>query len=107
MAKDTIPTIVPQPESQIDVTISPTDALLADQGYTYNQAGVTYNQAGVMYGGLYQQNQDIIPVFFNDVASFVTPSISGIIDLGTHPAIPPGPNNQKIVGPGWFMYVSQ
>ncbi len=135
MAQDTIPSIVPQVESQINVTIEQsqtkladqgytynqagfsynqagvqyagaynlgaevipaislaaqivlsaiiekTQALLADQGYTYNQAGFTYNQAGVMYGGLYNINQDVAPAFFNDLASFVKPSISGIIDI--------------------------
>ena len=33
-----------------------TEALLNDQGYTYNQAGFSYNQAGVTYGGIYQHD---------------------------------------------------
>lgn len=42
------------------LSLGNTNAIVLDQGYTYNQSGFTYNQAGVDYGGVYQQ-QDIIP----------------------------------------------
>jgi hypothetical protein len=30
-----------------------TEKLVANQGYSYNEAGISYNQIGVQYGGLY------------------------------------------------------
>lgn len=105
MAKDPrIPIFVVNSEQQIDITIDQTQAQLADQGYTYNQPGFTYNQAGWQYGGIYNQNQDLAPVFFNDTASFISLSISGIVDIYKPP---PVPNNQKVVGIGWWMYIAQ
>lgn len=86
------------------VSASNTNSQLADQGYTYNEPGLTYNEAGVMYGGIYNQDQDIIPQFL--FASSPIPLIAGYIDIYTNNA-PPPPNNQKVVGPGWFLYVSQ
>lgn len=35
------------------------NALVYDQGITYNEAGLTYNELGVAYGGLY--GQDVVP----------------------------------------------
>lgn len=34
-------------------SIDQTDALVNDQGFTYNEAGKSYNEAGMTYGGLY------------------------------------------------------
>ena len=79
---DIVPTFILDTETSIELTIAPTQAQLADQGYTYNQAGMTYNQAGVMYGGVYNTNQDLSPVFANDTATLLTPSISSILDIG-------------------------
>lgn len=79
-----------------------TNALVANQGYAYNQAGFTYNQAGWMYGGVYNTNQDVIPTIAT--AKIITPSITAFGQpYTTHSPI----NNQKTVGPGWFMFVSQ
>lgn len=48
-----------------------TDAQLADQGNTFNQAGHTFNQAGDIFGGVYNRNQDIFPytLTFDDIGS--------------------------------------
>jgi hypothetical protein len=58
----TIPSFSVSNEGNITITIPDTQALLQDQGYTYNQAGFTYNQAGVQYGGVYNFNQDVLPM---------------------------------------------
>ena len=34
-------------------TIEHTEKLVANQGFTYNEAGKSYNEAGMTYGGLY------------------------------------------------------
>jgi hypothetical protein len=40
----------PKPKFQ---SMEPTEKLLADQGYTFNEAGQSFNEAGVMFGGIY------------------------------------------------------
>lgn len=40
--------------------IQRTNKLLADQGFTYNEAGKTYNEIGMQYAGIY--GQDIIQI---------------------------------------------
>lgn len=82
------PTFVVSSEQQINITIEKTQAQLADQGFTYNQPGFTYNQPGWQYGGVYNQNQDLSPIFTNDTATLLTPVISSIINVDTHPIIP-------------------
>lgn len=100
MAQDITPSFVANLENNIELTISSTEAVVTDQGYTYNQALFTYNQAGVMYGGISMNNQDIRPVFINTVANLINPTISSIIDTG-------GKTHYRFsVGPGWFMYVT-
>jgi hypothetical protein len=84
------------------LSLGRTKARLLDQGYTYNQATFTYNQAGVDYGGLNNVNQDVVPTF--SMIDTRAPSISGYTDIYTVVA---NPNNQKTVGVGWWMYVSQ
>lgn len=101
----TIPSFIINVEQRIDLTIAPTNAQVADQGYTYDQAGFTYDQAGVQYGGVYQVNQDVAPIFFNDSATLLSPSISSIIDIGIQQGTIT-PNTNHSVGPGWFMYVT-
>lgn len=81
--------------AQPTVTIHATNAKVNEQGVTYNQAGYTYNQAGWAYGGAYNLSYDDF-----------TPSITGFEDAYTNSA-PQPPNNQRPVGVGWFMYVSQ
>ncbi len=61
------------------VYIKNTQAKLADQGYTYNQAGFTYNQVGVTYGGAYNLEGDIVAAI--SFAETVIPVLIGI-DLG-------------------------
>lgn len=34
-------------------TIETTEQLLADQGYSFDQAGHSFNEAGVQFGGIY------------------------------------------------------
>lgn len=65
--------------NSIHIVIPVTQAQLEDQGYTYNQAGFSYNQPGVMYGGIYNQNQDVIPLL--SMASLIIPSIAGFTDI--------------------------
>jgi hypothetical protein len=104
MAKDTtIPSfLIPQDGVVMNFSVTGTDALIEDQGYTYNQAGFTYNQTGVAYGGVYNTNEDILPMTLS--AQAIEP-----MNLFAHDiySLPPVPNNQRTVGPGWFMYVSQ
>lgn len=100
MAKDpTVPTLSLSIENKIDLVIPKTQALLQNQGYTYNQATFTYNQAGVSYGGIYNFNQDLLPLSlsFNTEA----PHISGIIDTGAVTGYGP-----VSVGPGFFLYIT-
>ena len=75
------------------LAITATQALLEDQGYTYNQAGFTYNQAGVAYGGVYNTDQDNIPMdmLFSDIyTQYILPPL----------------NNDQSIGPGWFMFIT-
>lgn len=75
-----------------------TQAQVKDQGYTYNQAGFSYNQIGVMYGGIYNQNQDIIPIV--SLAEQIVPSIYKYADIykqgGT--ITPPPGNSGMLMG---------
>ncbi len=48
--------------AEIDISIPNTQAILEDQSYSYNQANFSYNQASVFYGGIYNFNQDIVPL---------------------------------------------
>jgi hypothetical protein len=66
---------------QITPTLSGSDTqgLVADQGYTFNQAGQTFNEVGVMFGGLYQNQLDF-PVFTTIAPLADTPRISGNAD---------------------------
>jgi len=92
-------------EQQIHMTIELTQAQVTNQGYTYNQPGFTYNQPGVMYGGIYNVNQDVAPIFRNDTASLLIPSISSIINVDSHPVIPATDRNSLVpVGlPFYFL----
>ena len=104
--KDTaIPVFSINKENKITIKISLTDAQLADQGYTFNEAGQTFNEAGVEFGGVYYRNQDVVPMVFTSQLQY--PKYMRIYDIYTHPAIPPGPNNQIVVGCGWFLYIAQ
>lgn len=102
--KNDIPSFTLNPETKITLQIPQTQAQIADQGYTYNQAGITYNQAGVLYGGAYLANQDISPKFFNDIATLPNPSISSIIDIKGGTVTPPPASSKN--GPGFLMYVN-
>lgn len=62
--------LVLQDTTQIHITISDTDAIVKDQGDVYNQASFTYNQVGVDYGGVYNVNQDVIPLFVDFESDF-------------------------------------
>ncbi len=73
-----------------------TDALVENQGYTYNQAGFTYNQVGVMYGGVYNTNQDIVPLV--SLAETIMPMIAGYSDI-YQPFIP-DPDKGMLIAPG-------
>jgi hypothetical protein len=74
-----------------------TNANIADQGYTYNEAGLTYNQIGVMYGGIY--DHDIYPLI--SMARLQKPmNIIGINFDSTviPPTPPPGGNSGYLIG---------
>ena len=73
-----------------------TDALVEEQGYTYNQPGMTYNQAGVMYGGVYNYGEDVIPAI--SLATSPVPSISGYADI--YSPFVPDPDKGMLIGPG-------
>ena len=74
----------------LDIILSNTQAKVLDQGYTYNQATFTYNHVLVDYGGLYNQNDDILPLTLT------------FTDTYTKKSTPSSNKN----GPGWFMFVN-
>lgn len=116
--------------------ITDTQAQTHETGITYNEAGYTYNDSRLTYGGLTAQDQDVYPLLstavnssplvlttprealslsieeqendafplFTDI-SLTLPRIARILDIGS--SIPPVPNNQVVVGPGWFMLIAQ
>src|SRR6266702_2922484 len=88
MADYSVPSFVLDKEIQVHLTIPPTEAILTDQGYTYNQAGLTYNQAGIQYGGVTNNNEDLMPVFA--ILSEI-PHLEGIYDQYTPISSPPPP----------------
>ncbi len=94
-----VPKFAQSPTDQVitDIVAESTQAQIADQGYTYNQSGFTYNQAGWMYGGIYNQNQDVAPVFADNTAYLINPSISGIVDIYS-PFVPPAANHGMLIG---------
>lgn len=59
------------------MTVQKTNALIANQGYTYNESGLTYNEIGVQYGGIY--NYDIVPIIAT--ATNTQPKINSITDM--------------------------
>lgn len=86
MMDSSIPTFSVSTEGNITITIPSTQAQLANQGYTYNQAGQTYNQAGVQYGGVYNYNQDVLPLF--SIAKADQPSLNILSDYLTLTSLP-------------------
>jgi hypothetical protein len=104
MSRDTsIPSfLIPQDGASLSFTISGTDAQLANQGYTYNQAGLTYNQLGVMYGGIYNTDEDIIPLLL--AAKDQVPTMMMFSDI-YKPYVPPP--KAVPLGPGFFLYITQ
>ncbi len=91
--------LIPQDGPLINLSITGTDALVEDQGYTYNQAGFTYNQAGVRYGGIYNTNEDIIPMMLS--TSFITPHMSIFEDITGSSGV-----QGYSTGPGFFMLIT-
>lgn len=102
MRDTAIPSFVLKRTTPFNLLASRTDAQLSDQGYTFNQAGITFNDAGVTFGGIYNRAEDILSMVFS--AQVVQPMNVFFSDI-YH--LPPVPNNQKVVGPGWFLYVGQ
>lgn len=81
-----------------------TQAQVAEQGYTYDNAGITYDQALVMYGGLYKTNQDVVPLV--SLAETIYPTIYGYSDVYT-PVTPPSKGNEMLIGPGFpYQYIT-
>ena len=87
--------LIPQDSVSINITISGTDAVVEDQGITYNQAGMTYNQAGIMYGGVYNTDEDIVPLDLT--FSQTIPVNMSFSDLYT-PYVPVAPNHGMLIG---------
>ena len=81
MRDSAIPSFSVNNEGNITITIPTTQAQLADQSYTYNQAGLTYNQIGVQYSGIYNTNQDVLPML--SVAKLEQPSLQVLTELMT------------------------
>lgn len=82
-----------------------TQAQLEEQGYTYNQAGFTYNQLGVFYGGVYNNNEYLIPS--PAYSASLVPSIYDSRDIYINVPIPHG--TIKIGQPiatGFFMFIT-
>ena len=79
-----------------------TNAQVNVTGITYSDPGITYSDPGIAYGGVYNVDEDIIPLV--SLAENIVPSIQAGIDLGNPKNIP---SNNLPVGPGWFMYVMQ
>jgi hypothetical protein len=104
MKDSATPTFSVSTEGNITITIPSTQAQLKDQGYTYNQSGQTYNQAGVMYGGVYNYNQDFIPMLYT--ITNPTPNDISFTDI-YFPYVPPPLYKAIPLGPGFFMFIPQ
>ena len=61
MADTVHPSFTIDTQTQIDIKVQATDAILASQGYTYNEAGLSYDQAGVEYAGFSDGSEDVAP----------------------------------------------
>ena len=104
-----------------DLTGENTNALVYEQGITYDQAGITYDNVGIAYGGVYNTNEDVVPLvslaetvipelsgdanIIDDfsiptmsLAKTVTPTIFGYSDMSS-PFIP-DPDKGMLIGPG-------
>lgn len=66
------------------VTISNTDAVLTNQGKTFNEAGHTFNQAGDVFEGITGRNQDILPltITFTDLYGSSLPPLNAGMPYG-------------------------
>lgn len=64
-----------------------TNAQIFTQGITYDQAGITYDNVGIAYGGIYNTNEDILPIV--SLAEIVKPNIFGFSDMYTNVMPPP------------------
>lgn len=58
-------------------SVQKTEALLKDDGITYDEPGYSYDQSGVVYGGLY--GNDTVPMYA--YANVQNPSIRFIMDF--------------------------
>lgn len=64
-------------ESKPSLIVQRTNKLIADQGFTYNEAGKTYNEIGMIYGGIY--GQDILQI--TSAAKLQSPTNTSVSDL--------------------------
>lgn len=97
------PVVTIRQSPAIAATVQKTNALVYDQGFTYNEAGKTYNEVGVAYGGLYGQDRMQMVA----TARQLLPSISFAGDFaGTIAPTPPPPggNSGMLVGMLGMLY---
>jgi len=76
------------------IDIQKTNALVYDQGITYNESGLTYNQLGIAYGGLYEY--DLVPI--TPQIEIVMPSIVFSGDFGATIPQPPQGDSGMLIG---------
>lgn len=76
------------------MSVGRTERLLADQGFTYNEATNTYNEAGMEYGGIYKY--DVVPIV--SFARQVHPTITFGMDFGASVIPAPTGSRGKLIG---------
>ena len=77
-----------------------TQAQVFKQGVTYSEAGVTYSKAGVKYGGVFNPDEDVIPVMSSRNVYGDVPMIANWTDQYTPGAGTTTGNSGMILGPG-------
>lgn len=100
MSDPSIPSfLIPVDGAKIHMTIPNTNAVVTEQGYTYNQAGFTYNQPGVTYGGVTNPDTDIVPML--EYADPTTPHAMFFSEVKNITQ-----NKANKNAPGFFMFLN-
>ena len=102
--KQDIPSFVVSIEKPPSMVIAQTDAKLADQKITFDQAGVSFDDSRYQFGGVYNFGQDVVPILAD--AYPVTPHIRSIQDVGAIHPFPPGSLTDTLlpIGLGYLTY---
>lgn len=78
-----------------DLSGENTQAQVYEQGITYDQAGITYDNVGIAYGGVYNTNEDVVPLV--SLAENISPFIAGYSDMYSQ-YVPPAADHGMLIG---------